>query len=167
MIFFLNFVFPGLFGHNWGPLKKKKKENIFFGRLGKSTSIRAIDLAVQHMVSLMMRVGCSIVLKKKTPLPASCCLFPNLSNGPFTNISDGIILNYSTVACYSPLWRSGDMLCCQMKNQRMSCLELLLSVLSASTAGYTKFLSHRWVNFWGNIHPCSEVFSCYVSKQRP
>ena len=48
MIFFLNFVFPGLFGHNLGPLKKKKNENIFFGRLGKSTSIRAIDLAVQH-----------------------------------------------------------------------------------------------------------------------
>ena len=47
MIFFLNFVFPGLFGHNLGPLKKKKNENIFFGRLGKSTSIRAIDLAVQ------------------------------------------------------------------------------------------------------------------------
>ena len=107
----------------------------------------------------MMRVRCSIVLKKKTPLPASCFLFPNLSNGPFTNISD-CQRNYSTVACYSPLWRSGDMLCCQMKNQRMSCLELLLSVLSASMAGCTKFLSHRWVI----IHPCSEVF--FRSKQR-
>ena len=35
MTFFLNFVFPGLFGHNWGPLKKKKYENIFFCRLEK------------------------------------------------------------------------------------------------------------------------------------
>ena len=50
--FFFNFVFPGLFGHNWGPLKKKKNENIFFCRLGKSTSIRAIDLAVQRMLGL-------------------------------------------------------------------------------------------------------------------
>ena len=49
MTFFLNFVFPGLFGHNWGPLKKKKKWKYFFCRLGKSTSIRAIDLAVQHI----------------------------------------------------------------------------------------------------------------------
>ena len=38
-----NFVCPDLFGHNLGPLKKKK-----ICRLGKSTSMRAIDLAVQH-----------------------------------------------------------------------------------------------------------------------
>jgi len=53
--FFLNFVFPGLFGHNLGPLKKKNNENIFFGRLGKSTSIRAIDLAVQHINHFHLR----------------------------------------------------------------------------------------------------------------
>ena len=56
MIFFWNFVFPGLFGHNWGPLKKKKNENILFCRLGKSTSIRAIDLAVQLIVSRRVHV---------------------------------------------------------------------------------------------------------------
>ena len=48
--FFQNFVFPVLFGHNIGPLDQKRTPKKFSCRLGKSTSIRAIDLAVQHML---------------------------------------------------------------------------------------------------------------------
>ena len=47
--FFKNFVSPVLFGHNLGPLDQKKHPKKFSCRLGKSTSIRAIDLAVQHI----------------------------------------------------------------------------------------------------------------------
>ena len=39
----------------------------------------------------------------------------------------------------------------------MICLKLLLSVLSASVAGYIKFLRHRWLNLRNIIHQCLHV----------
>ena len=47
--FLKNFVFPVLFGHNYSPQKQKKPHQNFFCRLRKSTSICAIDLALQHI----------------------------------------------------------------------------------------------------------------------
>ena len=48
-IFFLNFfVWVVLFGHNYGPVNQKKTHQNFSCKVGKSTSICAIDLAVQH-----------------------------------------------------------------------------------------------------------------------
>ena len=49
-IFFLNFfVWVVLFGHNYGPVNQKITHQNFSCRVGKSTSICAIDLAVQHI----------------------------------------------------------------------------------------------------------------------
>jgi len=49
-IFFLNFfVWVVLFGHNYGPVNQKKTHQNFSCKVEKSTSICAIDLAVQHM----------------------------------------------------------------------------------------------------------------------
>ena len=49
-IFFLNFfVWVVLFRHNYGPVNQKKTHQNFSCKVGKSTSICAIDLAVQHM----------------------------------------------------------------------------------------------------------------------
>ena len=50
-VFFLNFfVRVVLFGHSYGPVNQKKTHQNFVCRLGKSTSICAIDLAVQHIL---------------------------------------------------------------------------------------------------------------------
>ena len=49
-IFFLNFfVWVVLFGHNYGPVNQKKTHQNFSCKVGKSTSICAIDLALQHI----------------------------------------------------------------------------------------------------------------------
>ena len=49
-IFFLNFfVWVVLFGHNYGPVNQKKTHQNLSCKVGKSTSICAIDLALQHM----------------------------------------------------------------------------------------------------------------------
>ena len=52
-IFFLNFfVWVVLFGHNYGPVNQKKTHQNFSCKVGKSTSICAIDLALQHICLL-------------------------------------------------------------------------------------------------------------------
>ena len=43
------FVWVVLFGHNYGPVNQKKTHQNFSCKVGKSTSICAIDLALQHI----------------------------------------------------------------------------------------------------------------------
>ena len=62
--FLKTFVFPVLFGHNYGPQKQKNPHQNFVCRLGKSTSICAIDLAVQHISLYMKNTGHIPLLKQ-------------------------------------------------------------------------------------------------------
>ena len=48
IFFLIFFVWVVLFGHNYGPVNQKKPHQNFSCKVGKSTSICAIDLAVKH-----------------------------------------------------------------------------------------------------------------------
>ena len=49
IFFLIFFVWVVLFGHNYGPVKQKKTHQNVSCKVRKSTSICAIDLAVQHI----------------------------------------------------------------------------------------------------------------------
>ena len=50
------FVWVVSFGHNYGPLNQKKPHQKFSCRLRKSTPLRAIDLAIQHMHNMVTAI---------------------------------------------------------------------------------------------------------------
>ena len=55
--FLKTFVNLVLFGHNYGPQKQQNPHQNFVCRLGKCTSICAIDLAVQHIIYQIYIIG--------------------------------------------------------------------------------------------------------------
>ena len=90
-----NFVFTVLFGHKLDPLDHWNHQNNFSNRVGKSTSICAIDLAVQHIYILNV---CSC-LKWIEPWQGSSPIHMSLNErDPIGNIS--IYVHYMR------LWKS-------------------------------------------------------------